>query len=339
MGNRRTKERVLVIVVAHNSARDLARSLPALYKIKDSQLVVVDNGSIDRFEQTLSRFPGLIVLRQGKNRGFATAVNRGIRWGMRRGFNYFALINPDVFVTSGWLKAVLKTFRKDRSIGIVQPVILLPKDKLVNSLGNDWHYLGFSTCRAYRQKLPSHLTDRPIAVASGAAMVIKRVLVDRIGLLEEAFFLYSEDSEYSYRAWKAGYQVYLSAQSVVRHNYQLALSPQKWRQLEQNRIATIVSLYSRSSLFVIAPFWFAAEFGLIIVSFFRGLGWAKLLSYQGIFLGFGLRPKRQKIVVRSEKDLENLISGDIVFPFLGKITQSVFNRFSRAVFWLISRLW
>lgn len=329
--------KTLAIIVNHNSNCELEENIPKLNSAEKLDIVIVDNGSVkenvDKLKLPSKKYIKLIFNQE--NFGFARAVNQGLQFGIKNGYQYFVLLNPDVEVKKNAITNSLGLF-KDKKVGIIQPLILLPNGR-INSDGNSWHYLGFSTCGNYSKK-PGKAVTKEISVASGATMIIRKELIDSIGFLEENYFLYGEDSEYSYRALKAGWKIMLS-EGMVIHDYKLNLSSKKWFLLERSRLANIFSLYRIRSLIVIFPALLLGEILLILTSLVKGLFITKLKAYSGINLGLSLRPVKMQTEKLGEKDLQKYISPTITFPILPKPLQEIANFFSNMCYQIIKVLW
>jgi len=216
------------------------------------------------------QFEPIHILENDRNLGFATAVNRGIRQALAAGCAEILLLNPDTEMETGSLKSMVDMMRSQTAspvpvgaghvlplrvlplrvlplrvlplrVGIVQPLITLMSDPgLINTSGNIDRGFGLVTLGNYRRQVESWwdamgpgatgAPSYPIPFASGACMLIRREVFEDIGLFDEDYFLYFEDSEFSRRARRAGWQIELVPAARVRHDYRPLRSLRKLKQ-------------------------------------------------------------------------------------------------------------
>jgi len=167
---------------------------------------------------------GLRSLENGKNLGFARAVNRGIR--ESRG-DVFLLLNPDARFTSDIVSEMMSFLDEHERAGVAGPQLVFPDRSLQNSVDLipnlltelvNKSALKILLPRAYPSKRSGF--TRPVKVPSiiGACMMIKRQVIDAIGLLDEGFFLYLEETDFCKRASDAGFEVWhLPGLTVMHH--------------------------------------------------------------------------------------------------------------------------
>ena len=238
--------RLSVIVVSFNVRdllRDCLKSLQAARGELSLQVLVVDNGSADGSAAMVAReFPDAELLDLGCNAGFSTANNRAIE---RAQAPEILLLNPDTEVPPGALPALLAFLADHPRCGIVGP-------RLLNSDGS------FQPSAWPQPTLRSVLRDhllppawrrhaaappdapRTVGWVSGAALLTRRSVIDRIGLLDEALF-WSEDVDFCRRATTAGWEVwYAPAAAIVHHGS---------RSVPSNRGAVIYHQYRSKAHF------------------------------------------------------------------------------------------
>jgi GT2 family glycosyltransferase len=224
---------VAVLIVSYNTReRTLAcvRSVLAHPPAAATEIVVVDNDSADGSADALElEFPTVRVVRSGGNLGFATAVNLGARLSSA---DYLLLLNPDTIVLPGALAALLgfarshpehglyggRTFRED---GELDPSSCWGAPTL-------WSLtcfaLGLSTAFAGSPVFdPESLgrwqrdTVREVPVVTGCLLLVSRGDFERIGGMDERFFLYGEDAEFSLRATRAGMRPVIVPEAAIVH--------------------------------------------------------------------------------------------------------------------------
>jgi len=184
-----------------------------------SEIIVVDNASTDGSPEAVQReFPNVTLICNDSNLGFAKANNIAISKSIGR---YICLINPDVIVSGGCLDRMAAYMDQHPSIGILGPQILNP-DSTIQFSCRRFPSLGNSLCRAMAldtvfSRFPffgdplmmswTHDTIRPVDVLSGCFWMVRRETIEEVGLLDEKFFMYSEDLDYCKRCWQKGWEI------------------------------------------------------------------------------------------------------------------------------------
>jgi len=284
---------VSIIIVNRNGKQFLKPCLDSVAKIKQPsfELIIVDNGSSDGSKQLVKNF----IQRQGvmrraifnaTNLGFCHANNQGA--GLARG-DYLLFLNNDTEVPTDLAEKLVNKLRQDKTIGIIQPKILL-KDEPGNldSVG------GFLTWTGFLNHLGIHEKDRgqydkefPVLSPKGACMMIPRRLFNRVGGFDEDFFAYFEETDLAWRVWLAGKRVLYFPESSILH-----LMGRTTRQLEfdfiqfhsyKNRIASLIKNVATRSLWRVVVHMLIvlslATFYILIGKFrvakpiWRSLGW------------------------------------------------------------------
>ena len=203
----------LAIIIINWNTRDLlAQSLNSIFVNQPSwpfDVWVVDNGSIDgSVEMTRQRFPDVRLIENLENLGFAKANNQAIR--LSRG-RYILLLNSDALLMPNTIQKMIDVMISDSSIGIAGAQLLHPDGRLQVShspLPTYWtevyHLFGLDKLSKPKR---NHLEYEETGTVSGACMLIRKTLLDQIGLLDEAFFIFSEEVDLCNRCHKAGQKV------------------------------------------------------------------------------------------------------------------------------------
>lgn len=218
-GMLRTKVEYSIIVVNYNGGALLIECLGSVYRFKnrDFELILVDNNSSDGSEVTAAKlFPGLKLVKNEKNVGFAKANNVALEMAVGR---WVVLLNPDTIVTPGWLDTLVRCAESGDHVGIVTPK-LLRKDKVtIDSTG---HLLEFETGRTADRgsgEPDRGQYDRVQEVPSCcfACAVIRKEVFEDIGPLDDKMILYFEDVDFSLRARIAGWKIIYCPRTSVYH--------------------------------------------------------------------------------------------------------------------------
>ena len=184
----------------------------------------MDNASSDASVALLKeKFPGVVIIQNGANFGFAKGYNVGLK---QVDADYFVLLNSDVEVARDWITPVIRLMENDPSIAACQPKIMQfhnkKKFEYAGAAGGWIDYLGYPFARGrifdICEKDKGQYDDpAPVFWASGAAMFVRASVYRQLGGLEEYFFAHQEEIDFCWRAQLAGYSVYCCPESVVYH--------------------------------------------------------------------------------------------------------------------------
>ncbi len=217
------KPLVSVVIVNWNGEAILQECLSFLFtqNYRNIQVIVLDNNSTDKSKEIIKNFKKVEFIESDNNLGFAQGNN--VACAKAKG-EYVLLLNNDAIVTKNFLKHLVAILEKDKNIGIVQPKILYKGnpsyiDNTVNSIGAFFTPTGFLYYPGYGKKfnLSMHSRENEIFSAYGACMLIRKKLIDKIGLFDSDFFLYFEETDFCLRAHLAGYKVICTPKSFVYH--------------------------------------------------------------------------------------------------------------------------
>jgi N-acetylglucosaminyl-diphospho-decaprenol L-rhamnosyltransferase len=220
-----------VVVVNYNTGEYLSRCLASAQEgAGDARLeiVVIDNDSQDgSAARALRANSQARLIQNGSNRGFAAAVNQGIR---ATTAPYVLLLNPDAEVLFGTLGGFVKVARDRPRAGAIGPVVRDPDGSIYPSarkvpsiaegfghsfLGPFWRNNPFT--RSYTMAKWDRRTERQVEWVSGSCMLLNRAALDSVGLFDERFFLYVEDVDMCQRLRAAGWDVLFSPELEVLH--------------------------------------------------------------------------------------------------------------------------
>ena len=220
-------QRIDVVVVSYNSSASLHACIEPLTSSDWCNVIVVDNASTDGSLATISMLNVSVVAEQ-RNGGFAHGCNRGWRLGQA---SYVLFLNPDCEIQPEAVASLAAILDKDGRVGIVGPRIAHRDGSLARSQfrfprvistisealylhrvwpAQSWSSETVSDPRRYEQSAEADWL-------SGACLLIRRELLERIGGLDEAFFMYSEDTELCSASWSVGYSVRFAPEASVVH--------------------------------------------------------------------------------------------------------------------------
>lgn len=287
-----------VVVVAFGSEPLLEECISAILHSTGlvSRVLLVDNGCTNPYLRHLEQNKNVVILRSGKNLGFAGGVMAAAA---RLTSEHIALVNSDAIVAPNAL-ALLARAVADPSIGIAMPLVLRRQDHRVNSSGNPLHILGFSWAGMNGAPADS-IRGGPVAVASGATLVLRRSVWNILGGLPEPFFLYQEDVDLSVGCHQAGLEVVLIPDSCVFHEFNWRHNAMKFEFAERNRLAMVLTRYPRSILLRLAPLILAVEVGALIFGGEPGTRIAKIRGYSWLARNFAWLTRRRRDNMRRAK--------------------------------------
>jgi len=208
---------ISVVIPTYNRRDLVERCLDslALQTSDDIEIIVVDDGSTDgTTELVASRYPRAQVIRLPRNGGFAVAANVGIR--AARGA-WVLLLNNDVTMAPDGIARMLET-AEYAGADIVAPLILWDDDRArIYSAGDRMRKDGRPEPIGFRQSREGFTPPEFIFGATAACGLFRREVFDTIGLLDESFGAYFEDSDLCFRARLAGFRAALAAEAVAYH--------------------------------------------------------------------------------------------------------------------------
>jgi GT2 family glycosyltransferase len=215
---------VTLIVIHYNSFSDTHRCLTSLRTISYPSLtiVVIDNSEDQGSSSAICRdFPEVHVLRPGRNAGFAAGNNKGISYALDRGSDYFMLLNNDTEILAPNLVSHLVALMDGNpDIGLIAPRVVDGFTGMEQA----------NILAPLRLSFRDHLFRRKEWVVkeraqgvwsvpglSGVCLMLSSRAVKRVGMLDEAFFMYEEDNDFCFRIRQSGYDVVRTDVVAVKH--------------------------------------------------------------------------------------------------------------------------
>jgi GT2 family glycosyltransferase/glycosyltransferase involved in cell wall biosynthesis len=209
---------VSILVVLFNEAELTLRCLRSLIDTVDvpAEVIIVDNASSDATWRLLDRLDGARVIRNNEDRHFLRAVNQGS--GEARG-SALLLLNNDAKLMPGALQAALETLHSATNIGAVGGKLILPDGRLQEAGNIIW---SDGTCAGYGRgqdpNAPEYQFQRDVDYCSGAFLLIRRDLFEKLGRLDDGFApAYYEETDFCMRLRQAGYRIVYDPRVEVMH--------------------------------------------------------------------------------------------------------------------------
>jgi GT2 family glycosyltransferase len=239
----------LSIIILNYKSRGLVRQCVKTIELyapsRSYEVIVVDNDSKDGTAEMLAsyfpteKFPHVRFIQTGGNIGFAAGNNVGIRASSGK---YVMIMNPDITVRPGSIDEMLRFMDANQDVGVAGPKLVHPD----GSIDHSCYRYPTPAIPVYRRtplgKLPmgkravasylmddyDHETTQDVDWLLGAVLTVRRAALDKVGLLDERFFLYFEDTDWCRRFWNAGWRVVYHTGANMVHFHERLSAQGSW---------------------------------------------------------------------------------------------------------------
>jgi len=253
--------KVSIITVNYNQTQvtdDLLNSIIKYNTYKETEIIVVDNGSdINSIPYWEEKYSNFIFIRSERNLGFAGGNNLGILYATG---DFLFLVNNDTIFTANLIETLVQTLFINTEVGIISPKLLYFDQP------NVLQYVGYTEMNYYtarnscigQYEIDNGQYDSFIgktAFAHGAAMMVTRAFINKVGLMANIFFLYYEELDWCDRAKRAGFEIWINTNASIYHKESISVgkkSALKEYFMNRNRILFI----RRNASFVPKMFFF-----------------------------------------------------------------------------------
>lgn len=231
--------KVAIIIVNYNGEKDTIECLDSVEDLVSAEYslstIVVDNGSKDKFEVVEKKYDkiNLTVLRSEDNLGFSGGNNLGINFALENQAEYILFLNNDTFVDKNLIKELLAVVESDKSIGIAAP-------KIYFAPGYEYHKSRYEKKESGRviwyaggimdwknvfgkhkgvDEVDNGQFDKVSETdfASGCCFLIKKEVIEKIGMFDEKYFLYYEENDLCQKIISAGFKIVYAPKAVLWH--------------------------------------------------------------------------------------------------------------------------
>lgn len=226
-----------IIIVSFNTSKYTLECLTSVHKSiragsleQKTEVILVDNASKDQtINLTLKKFPNVTIIRNRKNEGYARANNQGMK---RAKGEFILLLNSDTVVSQNTLSIVLSQMREDSAIGVLGCRIhnndgsLQPSFGYLPQLPNIAAWMIFlDDIPLMRRIIKPYHANHPVFYkiesnvgwVTGAFFLVRHSVVNLTGDLDEKVFMYGEEVEWCYRIHKAGFRIFYTPHTVIKH--------------------------------------------------------------------------------------------------------------------------
>jgi GT2 family glycosyltransferase len=227
---------IAIVTVNFNTAYDTNMFLKSLDHVKTSGFnlftIIVDNGSKEHFHLQENK-DDVILIRIDDNTGFTGGYNRGIQEALQRNADYVLAINNDTILDPAMIEELLTVYETHDKVGIVVPKIYFAKGHEFHKdryrqdeLGKVFWYAGGYFDWANIQSVHRGVDEvdygqydktEETGFITGCCMLIKREVLEKVGMFDEHFFLYYEDADLCCRVIRAGYKLYYAPKAILQH--------------------------------------------------------------------------------------------------------------------------
>jgi GT2 family glycosyltransferase len=234
---------VSVISINFNAPDVTAAMIRSFEKVTypNVEIIIVDNASIKgNVDQLKKSFPKIHLIKSPENLGFAGGNNLGIREAKGE---YILLLNNDTEVDPGFLEPLVKKFQDNPDIGAISPKIYFhhtPNMLQFTGISEITKYTTRSTGWGFGKMDEGQFDqDRESFFAHGAAMMVPRKVIEKVGMMAEIYFLYYEEMDWGKRIRNAGYKIFYVHNSKIYHKESVSTgreSPLKTYYMNRARI-------------------------------------------------------------------------------------------------------
>ncbi|MBE6256784.1 MAG: glycosyltransferase family 2 protein [Prevotella sp.] len=239
---------ISIITINYNGLEDTCALIESIPFNDKMEVIVIDNASTnDEASEIESRYPYIKVIRSDHNLGFAGGNNLGIKAAKGK---YIFLVNNDTIFKEFKIQALINRLESSDDIGIVCPKIRFTWGS------NQIQYAGYTplskiTVRNQaigfgEEDKGQYETAHPTPYAHGAAMLIKREALEKVGLMPECYFLYYEELDWSMMFTRAGYKIWYEPACTIYHKESQTTgqnSPLRTYYITRNRLLLVKRNY------------------------------------------------------------------------------------------------
>lgn len=211
-----------VVILNTNRREDTLACLASLSKnrYQNIKIIVLDNASTDGSVMAIrTAFPDIQIINLTQNLGYAGNNNRGIEEAIQRGADWVLVLNEDTIVDPDCLAELIRVGESDPKIGIVGPMVYHDNEPDViqsagGMLGEYWQsqHLGQNEIDKGQFQVPHR-----VEWISGCAILVRRSVIEQVGMLDAKFFIYWEETEWCMRASRGGWQIFHVPMAKIWH--------------------------------------------------------------------------------------------------------------------------
>ncbi len=316
---------VSILMANWNGGKVYEDTLSSLSKITypNWELVVVDNGSSDGTTKLpLNRKFGIKkfkLIENKTNLGFAPANNQGYE--VSRG-KYILLLNNDTLVEKDFLEIMVKKMEKDATIGVMQPKIkMMDNPELLDNAGSFFTNIGFLEHWGFMKNDGLEFNiEKDVFSVKGACMLTRKSLIEKLGLFDDDFISYFEESDYCWRVWLAGLRCVFYPATFIRHKVgftirRLDVGNLNWHYYK-NRICSLIKNLGIARLFLILPVHLCISVAISIAFILKGQLSSSAIVWKAIW--WNLVNIRKTLIKRKKVQNMRKVSDSLLFKKISR---------------------
>lgn len=218
-----TERKVFIIIPNWNGAKNILMCLESVYKINynNYKVVVVDNNSSDGSPEYIKqKYLKTHIIINNTNLGFAGGCNIGIKYALKHGAEYVWLLNNDTIVEKNSLESLVKAAENQANIGMTgSKIYYYDKKEIIWCAGMKikWKKGETSAIGWGEKDIGQHEMIREVEALNGCSMLIKKTVCEKVGLMDEEYFIYAEEIDWCVRAKKHGFRCIYVPDSIIYH--------------------------------------------------------------------------------------------------------------------------
>lgn len=311
---------ISVIIVNFNGRRWLEKCLRSItdQSYTNYEIIFVDNASTDDSVAFIKKyFPKVLVIRSNVNLGFAGGNNLGYKKSKGK---YIVLLNNDTYVEKNYLKNLVTAFKKNNKIAVVQSKIILMNKRELDTCGGFWTSTSFLYYYGnYKDpSLPIYNKPFPVFTVKAASVMIKREIIEKVGLFDNDFWNYYEEGDFCHRVWLAGYECWYWPSAICHHEMGGTSRIQNYELIQyhnfKNKLMSFTKNFELLNLIYIVPIFVLLNIGIGVVWLFKGRYKYSIQLFRALLWNVTNLPKNikkrqivNKFRVKSDSEIFNIV--------------------------------
>jgi len=304
--------KVFIIILNWNGLQDTLECLESVYKLDytNFHVIVVDNGSTDNSVTVIREtYPEVIIIENIDNLGYTGGNNIAMSYAMHNGADYMWLLNNDTIVEKDTLGKLVDKAEKNIEVGLISPILYYyDQPDRIQYCGSyiDWKNKTIVYPEERNLNISEDFKTGRNVCLCGTALLIKREVIEKIGYLDEKFFAYWEDTDYSTRVLKEGFRNIICTSSRIYHKapvinpasirrgshyfYYMSRNRYLWATKDLNRLKKMSYLRKYLSLVILTVMYYSESNEFETANAYLDGMWAAFCGKSGPFDGTVLMP-------------------------------------------------
>ena len=288
--------KISIIILNWNGKEDTLECLESLRKLDylNYEIIVVDNGSSDDSVPILRKgFPNIELIVNDKNLGYAGGNNVGIEYALKRKADYIFLLNNDTVVHKDCLRELLDVIEREPKVGFVGPkTYYYQEPKRIQFIGGSYSFITGRSSYIGSGEIDHGQHDelREVDFINGHALLVRKEVIDSIGMLDPEYFAYNEETDWCIRAKGKNYKCLYVPRAIVWHkSSKSSCGLTRPYLITRNQLLFMRKNASKRQLMIFFLHFFLVQTTHRMLSFLKHRQWDKLRVFvQAVGWNFGL---------------------------------------------------